>query len=90
MGNEAPPPLEIVPAHVRNAFAELNEPWIEARRTVPGNEVLAEFVTVSEQRVAQLRELPGERFDVVGWTPVGQLPYRDFLVTRVFDSWAHE
>ena len=34
--------------------------------------------------------MPPERFDVVGWAPVGQLPYRDFLATRVFDSWAHE
>ena len=90
MGDEAPAPLEIVPAHVRNAFAELNEPWIEARRSLPGTEVLAEFVAVSELRVAELRSLPPERFDVVGWAPVGQLPFRDFLVTRLFDSWAHE
>lgn len=90
MGEEAPPPLKTVPAHVRNAFAELNEPWIEARRPVSGPEVLAEFVAVTERRMRQLRDLPSEQFDVVGWTPVGELPYRDFLVSRVIDSWAHE
>jgi uncharacterized protein (TIGR03083 family) len=90
MGDGAPPPLENVPAHVRNAFAELNEPWIDARRASPGPEVLAEFIAVSERRVSQLRDLPPEQFDVVGWAPTGQLPFRDFLVTRLFDSWAHE
>ena len=41
---EPPPPPGRLPDHVRNAFAELNEPWVEARRRVPGNEVLAEFI----------------------------------------------
>ncbi len=90
MGDESPPPLADVPDHVRNEFAELNEPWIEARRTVPGPDVLAEFVGVTERRIAELRALPAERFDVVGWSPVGEVPFRDFLVTRVLDGWAHE
>ena len=90
MGDEAPPPLEDVPAHVLNAFAELNEPWIEARRALPGPEVLSEFIAVTDRRAAELRDMPPERFDVVGWAPMGQLPFRDFLVTRLFDSWAHE
>jgi len=90
MGDEAPPALEDVPVHVRNPFAELNEPWIDARRAQSGSEVLAEFVAITERRVAQLRELPPGQFDVVGWAPAGQLPFRDFMVTRLFDSWAHE
>jgi len=90
MGDEAPPPLEVVPEHVRNGFAELNESWVAARRRVPGSEVLSEFVSVIRRRLDQLRDLPAERFDVVGWSPVGEVPYREFLVTRVLDSWAHE
>ena len=90
MGDEAPPPLATRPDHVRNEFAELNEPWIEARRPVPGPEVLAEFTAVTRRRVEELRALPAERFDVVGWSPVGEVPYREFLVTRVLDGWAHE
>lgn len=90
MGDEAPPPLEVVPDHVRNGFAELNEAWVAARRGLPGPDVLAEFVSITRRRLDELRDLPAERFDVVGWSPVGEVPYRDFLVTRVLDSWAHE
>jgi uncharacterized protein (TIGR03083 family) len=90
MGDPAPPPLDTVPEHVRNDFAALNEPWIEARRGVPGPEVLAEFLAVADRRGAELRALAPERFEVIGWSPVGEVPYRDFLVTRVLDSWAHE
>ena len=90
MGDEAPPPLARVPDHVRNEFAALNEPWIEARRPVPGPEVLAEFVAVTDRRARELRALAPERFDVIGWSPVGEVPYREFLVTRVLDAWAHE
>jgi uncharacterized protein (TIGR03083 family) len=79
-----------VPDHVRNEFAALNEPWIEARRPVPGPDVLSEFTTVARRRIHELRGLPAERFDVIGWSPVGEVPYRDFLVTRVVDGWAHE
>lgn len=90
MGDEAPPPLETVPDHVLNEFAALNESWIAARRGTPGPDVLAEFATVTDERLRQLRALPPERFEVVGWSPVGEVPYREFLVTRVLDCWAHE
>ncbi len=90
LGDESPPPLDVVPDHVRNGFAALNEPWIQARRGVPGPDVLAEFVAVTDRRLRELRALRPERFDVVGWSPVGDVPYRDFLATRVLDCWAHE
>lgn len=90
LGDEAPPPLPVVPDHVRNEFAALNEPWIEARRAVPGPEVLAEFRAVTGRRLAELRAMPADRFDVVVWSPVGEVPYRGFLVTRLLDGWAHE
>jgi uncharacterized protein (TIGR03083 family) len=90
LGEPPPPPLAVLPDHVRNGFAELNEPWVEARRRIPGNEVLAEFISVTGRRIHELRTMPPERFDVVGWSPVGEVPYRDFLATRVLDGWAHE
>ena len=90
LGEAPPPPLEVVPDHVRNGFAELNEPWVEARRRLAGNEVLAEFISVTGRRIHELRTMPPEGFDVVSWSPVGEVPYRDFLATRVLDSWAHE
>ena len=90
LGETPPAPLAILPDHVRNPFAELNEPWVEARRRVPGNEVLAEFISVTGRRIHELRMFPAERFDVLSWSPEGQVPYRDFLASRVLDSWAHE
>src|SRR5664279_5703658 len=41
LGDPSPPAPTEVPAHVRNPFGEVNEAWVEARRDVPGSEVLA-------------------------------------------------
>jgi uncharacterized protein (TIGR03083 family) len=90
LGEPPPAPLASLPDHVRNPFAELNEPWVEARRRVPGNEVLAEFISVTGRRIHQLRTFPPERFDVLDWSPEGEVPYRTFLTSRVLDCWAHE
>ncbi len=89
-GEPSPPSPGVTPSHVRNSFGELNEPWIDARRGTPGPEVLDELVEVVTERVGELRALAPERFDVVGWSPIGDVPFREFLVTRVLDSWAHE
>ncbi len=89
-GEPSPPRPVDLPAYVRNEFAELNEAWVDARRGTCGADVLAEFVTVVTGRVAELRALEPGRFDRVGWSPVGEVPFREFLMTRVFDSWAHE
>ena len=90
LGEAPPPPLEVLPEHVRNGYAELNEPWVEARRRQPGNVVLSEFISVTGRRIHELRTLPPEAFDVRSWSPVGEVPYRDFLATRILDCWAHE
>ena len=90
LGESPPAPLATLPDHVRNPFAELNEPWVEFRRRVPGNEVLAEFISVTGRRIHELHTLPSERFDVLSWSPEGEVPYRDFLASRVLDCWAHE
>ena len=90
LGEPAPPPLGDVPAHVLNPFGEMNEAWVEARRGVPGPEVLAEFVETTNRRIDDLRAMTAEQFDTVGWSPVGEVPYREFMATRILDSWAHE
>jgi uncharacterized protein (TIGR03083 family) len=90
LGDPAPPPLDEFPDHVTNAFGEMNEAWVAARRVVPGNQVLSEFVEVTNRRMEQLRTMPAERFDQVGWSPIGEVPYREFMETRVLDTWAHE
>jgi uncharacterized protein (TIGR03083 family) len=90
LGDPAPPDLTQVPAHVTNSFGEINEAWVAARRTVPGAEVLAEFVETTNRRIDALVAMPAAKFDEIGWSPVGQVPYREFMETRVLDSWAHE
>jgi uncharacterized protein (TIGR03083 family) len=90
LGEEPPAPLEQVPDHVTNAFGEMNEVWVEARRRQPAKAVFAEFVEVTNQRLEDLRAMPKAKFDEIGWSPVGQVPYREFMETRILDSWAHE
>lgn len=90
LGDPAPPvPVEL-PAHVKNDFGALNEGWVASRRAVPGPRVLAEFREVTDRRVRDLEAMPAARFDEMGWSPVGEAPYRVMLETRVLDAWAHE
>jgi uncharacterized protein (TIGR03083 family) len=76
--------------HVKSDFGAMNEPWIVVRRPLAGDEVLAEFVEVTGQRLRQLEDLTDEEWDVVGFSPVGPAPFGRFMETRVFDSWTHE
>src|SRR6202040_4010375 len=46
--------------HVRTPLAEGNEPWIAVRRSWTGEEVLAEFVTVTDLRLGALEQLTEE------------------------------
>jgi len=90
LGDPVPSLEGPVPAHVHNAVGEMNEAWIAARRPRPGEEVLAELRTITARRLAQLRAMTPEEFEVVGWSPVGDVPYREFMEVRVFDCWVHE
>lgn len=90
LGEQPPPGDGAEHPHVKNDFGALNETWVAARRGTPGAEVLEEFRTVTDRRLAALRSMPASRFDEVGWSPVGQVPYREFMQVRVFDSWVHE
>ncbi len=73
-----------------NSLGEINEAWVEARRLLPGNDVLAEFVDTTQRRLGVLRAKPGDEFDTLGWSPAGEVPYREFMQLRLLDSWAHE
>jgi uncharacterized protein (TIGR03083 family) len=90
LGDPAPPSLAVVAAHVTNDFGRTNEAWVEARRSVPGSEVLAEFVETTNRRIDALAAMTTEKFDQVGWSPIGDVPYREFMATRLIDCWAHE
>jgi uncharacterized protein (TIGR03083 family) len=90
MGQAAPAWDAALGQHVKNDFAAMNEPWVAVRRAWEGDAVLAEFNEVTQQRLAALAALSDEEWAVVGFSPVGQVPYARFMETRVFDSWVHE
>lgn len=86
-----PAPFEAPPAeHVRNPVGAANEAWVAARRAVPAPDVLAEFSDVTGRRLEQLRKMPAGRWEEVGPSPVGQVPYREFMAVRAMDCWVHE
>ena len=89
-GDPPPPRLSELPAHVQNAVGAGNEAWVEARRSTPGEAVLAEFESVTARRLDALRSWPESRFDQLGPSPVGEVPYREFMRVRVMDCWVHE
>ena len=89
LGDAAPDPVS-TPPHVHNEVGARNEGWVVALRTHSGPEVLAAFRDVTTRRLAQLRSWPSARFDEVGPSPVGKVPYREFMRVRVMDCWVHE
>jgi uncharacterized protein (TIGR03083 family) len=84
------PTLSEYPAHVKNDLGRFNEGAIELRRSRAGADVLAEFVDVTDKRVRMLEGMSTAEFDAPTWSPMGEIPYRQFMSMRLFDSWAHE
>jgi uncharacterized protein (TIGR03083 family) len=76
--------------HVKSDFGADNETWVAERRQRIGKEVFAEYKEIIARRLAQLDAMSDEDLDKVVRSPVGQVPYRDFLRVRVFDCWMHE
>lgn len=76
--------------YLTGPFPAAMEPWIEARRSVAPAEVARELVEVTDGRVATLAAMSEEEMDTVGWSPVGEVPYRQFMRVRLFDCWMHE
>ncbi|HSO96338.1 MAG TPA: maleylpyruvate isomerase family mycothiol-dependent enzyme [Acidimicrobiia bacterium] len=76
--------------HVKNDFGRANEVFVDSRRDRSGADVLAEFRTITAERLAQLRSFGPDDFGAASFTPVGPGTVRDLLPFRVFDSWVHE
>ena len=76
--------------HVHNPIGAANEAWVISMRPLAPAEVLARWREVAAERVAQLRSAPPQRYDELGPSPVGQVPYREFMNVRVMDCWSHE
>jgi uncharacterized protein (TIGR03083 family) len=88
---EAPPEWDgPLGDHVKNDVAAANEAWVAVRRPLEGAAVRDEFVEVTGTRLGQLESRTEDEWAVVGWSPVGQVPYAVFMEVRAFDSWVHE
>jgi uncharacterized protein (TIGR03083 family) len=90
LGRPSPDPAPAGLPHVHNPMGELNEAWVEARRRLPGDEVLAEFQEVTGRRLAALRAMTDEELNVETPSPLGVVPYATFMDVRVMDCWTHE
>jgi len=88
---EPPPAVDLSHlTHLKNPFSEIIEVWVEARRATPGRDVAAEWCAVFPRRLAALAAMSDDEWDVVGWSPLGDVAYRTFMEVRVFDSWMHQ
>lgn len=76
--------------HVTSGFSAALEVWVEARRGVPATDVLTEFTDATRRRLEVLSGLSDDEWNRLGWSPVGEAPYRTFMHVRVFDCWMHE
>lgn len=77
-------------AHVRNPIGDSNENEVDARRHLPGAEVLGEWRDITARRMATLRSADDSYFDAPAMTPTGPGTVADFLHIRVLDCWVHE
>ena len=76
--------------YVKNFIGEANEREVEARRGVPGPEVLEELEELVELRLTTLRAGDDAYFAQEQMTPTGPGTMLDFLQLRVLDNWIHE
>jgi uncharacterized protein (TIGR03083 family) len=90
LGRASPDPAPAGLAHVLNVIGEINEAWVEARRTWPGDKVLTEFVEVTGLRVDALRAMTDDELNAPSVSPIGTVPYATFMNLRVMDCWVHE
>lgn len=76
--------------HVKSDIGRYMEIGVDFRRSRPPADVLAEFEEVTSERLAALRAMDDDAFDVVGPGPLGPMKLRDIVALRTFDCWAHE
>jgi uncharacterized protein (TIGR03083 family) len=91
LAGEAAPEVDVshLP-HLKDPFAQAMETWIEARRSWDPATLIADFDAITAQRLDELAALTDDDFGKVGWSPVGEVPYRAFMRVRAFDCWMHE
>jgi uncharacterized protein (TIGR03083 family) len=73
-----------------NPLAEFNEVEVDFRRPWPAERVLEEFREATTARLSMLEGMGDEEFSRETPSPLGKVPYREFMRLRVFDGWVHE
>jgi uncharacterized protein (TIGR03083 family) len=76
-------------AHVHDETSRWIETWVQARRGMPGADVVAELASLLPRRVSHLRD-PGLQPETVIDTPFGPRPALAALRIRTIDVWCHE
>ncbi len=76
--------------YVKNPIGEFNEVHVDYRRPMAPEDVLAEFLSLTKERLESLRAMSPEEFERQTMTPVGPDSYLEFMRIRVFDCWVHE
>lgn len=74
----------------KNPIGEMNEHEVDARRSLSGQQVLAEWNDIAAQRRETLAKADDTYFDQPAMTPTGPGTVGDFLSIRVLDCWLHE
>ena len=90
LGDPEPERSSPDPAHVRNPVGAGNEAWVAARRSSPGVEVAARVPGRDRPPPGRAARLALGALDETGASPVGVVPYREFMRVRVMDCWVHE
>jgi uncharacterized protein (TIGR03083 family) len=92
LGMPTPPadPARTSSLHIKNEIGEINERWVEWMRSMSGAEVLAQFRSVTARRLEILNDLSDADFSVAGASPIGEVPYREYMSLRLMDCWVHE
>ena len=87
---EPVPDVDATGDHVRNALGEFNERWVAVRRGRSGEETVTEFRDVTHRRLEMLRGMSEDELAAPTISPIGEVPYRDFMLVRVWDCVSHE
>lgn len=76
--------------HVTNPIGAANEAWIATYAGESPSDLVAEFRSLTTERLAVLEAMSDDEWNTVGFTPAGKAPYGRFMQIRVFDCWMHE
>jgi len=76
--------------HAKSPSGLINEAWVAARRGNSPAQVRAEFREVTEERLQALQAMSDQELAAPTKSPVGEVPYAEFMNVRVMDCWVHE